>query len=63
MGLVLFDNYKDVGSGTKFGFWQYFGISRGKLGPNMDQTINFAYISFPLKHLILNDCSETVFVL
>ena len=27
------------------------------------KTINFVYVSFPLKHLILKDCTETVFVL
>ena len=37
LGLVLFDNHKDVVSGKKFGFWQYFEFSRGKLGPKIDQ--------------------------
>ena len=37
LGLVLFDSHKDVSSGKKFGFWQYFWISEGKLGPKMDQ--------------------------
>ena len=37
LGLVSFDSHKDVVSGKDFGFWQYFGFSGGKLGPNMDQ--------------------------
>ena len=37
LGLVLFDSHKDVIFGKIFGFWQYFGFSRGKLGPKMDQ--------------------------
>ena len=34
---MLFDSHKDVVSGKNFGFWQYFGFSGGKLGPQMDQ--------------------------
>ena len=34
---MLFNSQKDVVSGKKFGFWQYFGFSGGKLGPKMDQ--------------------------
>ena len=37
MGLVLFYSHKDVVSGKTLFFWQYFGFSRGKLGPKMDQ--------------------------
>ena len=37
LGLVLFDSHKDVVSGKKISFWQYFDFSRGKLGPKMDQ--------------------------
>ena len=29
----------------------------------LTKTVNFGYVPFPLKHLILKDCSETVFVL
>ena len=64
LGPELFNNHKDVVSGKKFGFLQYFG---GFFAENWAQkwtkTINFGYVSFPLKHLILKDCSETVFVL
>ena len=35
---MLFDSQKDVVSGKKFGFSQYFGFSGGKLGPKMDQS-------------------------
>ena len=37
LGLVLFDSHKDLVSGKKFGFWQYFEFSGGMLGPKMDQ--------------------------
>ena len=62
--LVLFDSQKDaVSGGKKF----VFGNILGFLGLNWTQkctkTINFGYVLFPLKHLILKDCSETVFVL
>ena len=60
---MLFDSHKDVVSGKNFGFWQYFGFSVEKLRPKWTKTINFGYVSFPLKHLILKDCSDTVFVL
>ena len=35
LGLALFDSHKDVVSGKNFGFWQYFGLSGGKLCPKM----------------------------
>ena len=62
LGLVSFDSHKDAVSAKKCYFWQYLGFSGGKLGPKMDQT-SFGYILFPLKHLMLKDCSETIFVL
>ena len=34
---MLIDSHKDTVSGKKFGFWQYFGFSGGKLGPKMNQ--------------------------
>ena len=34
---MLHDSHKDVVSGKKFGFWQYFGLFGGTLGPKMDQ--------------------------
>ena len=37
LGPVLFDNHKDLVSGKKFGFWQYFRFLGRKLGPKMDQ--------------------------
>ena len=62
LGLVLFDGHKDVVSRKIFGFWQYgfLGVNRAQ---KWTKTINFGYVSFLLKHLILKDCSETVFVL
>ena len=44
LGLVLFDSHKNVVSGKKFGFWQYFGFSGGKLSPKIDQ--NYLKIKF-----------------
>ena len=47
--------------------WFVFGNILGFPGVNWVQkwtkTIKFAYVSFLLKHLILKDCSATVFVL
>ena len=63
LGLVFFDSHKDVVFGKSFGFWWYFGFSGGKWVQKWTKTINFGYVSFPLKHLILKDCSETAFVL
>ena len=44
-----------------------FGNILGFLGVNWvhkwTKTINFVYVPFPLKHLILRDCSATIFVL
>ena len=44
-----------------------FGNILGFLGENCAQKwtkiVNFGYVSFPLKYLILKDCPETVFVL
>ena len=34
---MLFDSHKDVVFGKKFGSWQYFGFSGGKLGRKIDQ--------------------------
>ena len=41
---MLFDSHKNLVSGKKFGFWQYFGFSGGKLSPKMDQ--NYFKIKF-----------------
>ena len=64
LGLVLFDSHKDAFSGKKT---LVFGNILGFLGVHWVQkwtkTINFGYVLFPLKHSILKDCSETVFVL
>ena len=52
---MLFDSHKDVVSGKNFGFWQYFCFLVEKLDPKWTKTINFGYVLFPLKHLILKD--------
>ena len=59
---MLFDSHKDVVSGKNF-----FGNILDFVGVHWAQkwtkTINFGYVPFPFKHLILKDCSETVFAL
>ena len=63
LGLVLLDDHKNLVS------WKIlvFGNILGFLGVNWAQkwtkTVNFGYVSFPLKHFILKDCSETAFLL
>ena len=53
LGPVVFDNHKHVVSGTNFGFWG------GNWAQKWTKAINFGYASFPIKLLILKDCSET----
>ena len=60
---MLFDSHEDVVSGKNFGFWPYFGFSGGKSGTKIDQNHQLWVLPFPLKQLILNDCSEPVLVL
>ena len=60
LGLVLFDSHKDVVSGKKFGFGNILGFLGENWAQKWTKTINFGYVLFPLKHLILKDCSETV---
>ena len=64
LGLVLFDSPEDVVSGGKnlvvgniLTFLEVNGAQK------WTKTIKFGYVLFPIKHLILKDCSETVFVL
>ena len=64
LGLVLFDSPEDVVSGGKnlvFGNILTFLEVNG--AQKWTKTIKFGYVLFPIKHLILKDCSETVFVL
>ena len=63
LGLVLFDIHKDVVSGKKIGFSQYFEFSGPNWAKKLTKTINFRYVLFLIKHVILKNCSETVFVL
>ena len=60
--LVLFDSHKDLVFGKNFGF-NILGFLGVNWAQKWTRTINFGYIMFPLKQLILKDCSETAFVL
>ena len=60
---MLFDSQKDAVSGKKFVFGNILGFLGLNWAQKWTKTINFGYVLFPLKHLILKDCSETVFVL
>ena len=61
---MLFDSNKDVVSGKKvLGFGSILGFLGVKWAQKWTKTVNFGYVLFQLKHLILKDCSETVFVL
>ena len=57
---MLFDSQKDSVSEKKFDFWQYFGFSGVNWVQKWTKIINFGYVLFLLKHLILRDCSESV---
>ena len=63
LGLVLFDSHKDAVSGKIFGFRQYLGFPGENWAQKWTKIMNFGYVSFPLRHLILKDCFETIFVL
>ena len=61
--LVLFDIHKDVVSGKILVFSNILGFPGVNWAQKWTKTFNFGYVLFPLKHLILKDCLETVFVL
>ena len=61
--LVLFDIHKYVVSGTILVFSNILGFPGVNWAQKWTTTFNFGYVLFPLKHLILKDCLETVFVL
>ena len=63
LGLVLFYGHKDAVSGKILVFDNISGFLGVNWAQKWTKTVNFGYVPFPLKHLILKDCSETVFVL
>ena len=63
LGLALFDIHKDSISGKFLVFGNILGLLEENWAQKWTKTINFGYVLFLLKHLILKDCSETVFVL
>ena len=60
---MLFHIHKDAVSGKIL----FLGNILGFLGVNRAQkwtkNVKFGYVLFPLKHLILKDCSDTAFAL
>ena len=60
---MLFDSHKDVVPGKNLVFGNILDFLGENWAQKWTKTINFGYVSFPLKHSILKDCSETVFVL
>ena len=63
LGLVLFDSHKDLVSRKILVFGNILGFLGVNWAQKWTKTVNFGYVPFPLKHLILKDSSETVFVL
>ena len=50
-------------SGKILFFGNILGFQGVKWAQKWTKTVKFGYVPFPLKRLILKDCSETVFVL
>ena len=63
IGLGLIDSHKDVVSWKILVFSNILDFQGVNWAQNWTKTIVFGYVLLPLKHLILKDCSETVFVL
>ena len=63
LGPVLFDNHKDLVFGKNLVFGNILVVLGENWAKKWTKTINFGYVSFRLKHLIVKYCSETVFVL
>ena len=61
--LVLFNSHKDVVSGKILVFGNILGFPGINWTQKWTKTFNFGYIPFLLKHLVLKDCLDTVFVL
>ena len=60
---MLCNRHKDVVSGKILFFANIFGFPGVNWAQKWTKTVNFEYVPFPLKRLILKYCSETVFVL
>ena len=58
--LALFDSPKDAVSGKMFVFGIVLNFPRVNWAQNWTKTVNFGYAPFPLKDIILQDCSYTV---
>ena len=62
LGPVLFDNHKDAVFRKNLVYGNILVFWGENWAQKWTKTINFGYVSFRLKHLILKDCSETIFV-
>ena len=60
---MLFDSDMEVVSGKILVFGDTLGFPGVNWAQKWTKTFNFGYVMFPLKHLFLKDCLETVFVL
>ena len=63
LGLGLIDSHKDAVPWKILVFGNILGFPGVNWAQKWTETVTFEYVLFPLKHLILKDCSETVFVL
>ena len=63
MGLVLFDIHNDVVSGKILVFDNILDFLRVIWPQKWNKTVNFGYVLFPFKYLILKHYSESAFVL
>ena len=60
---MLFDSHKEAVSGKILFYGNMLGFPGVNWAPKWTKTFNFGYVPFLLKHLILKDCLETVFLL
>ena len=60
---MLFGIDKDVVSGKILVFGNVFAFPGVNWTQKWTKTFKFGYVLFPLKHLILKDCLDTVFLL
>ena len=61
--LGLFNSHKDIVSEKNLVFGSIFDLPGINWAQKWTKTFNFGYVPFLLKHLILKDCLDSVFVL
>ena len=60
---MLFDIHKDLDSGKNLVFGNLLGFPEVNWDQKWTKIVNFGYVPFPLKHLVLKECSNTLFLL